>query len=248
MKMPWMHTPRAAAAPAPDAPPPTRWQRFSKSWLGSVVIVAAVMLPLRSAIADWNDVPTGSMEPTILPGDRIFVNKLSYGLRVPFTTAWLATWSQPRAGDIVTLLEPAKGTRLVKRVVAVPGDTVELRNNRLFINGVPLAYRPLSAAEADDIDPAHRDGHVFAVEQFAGRSHVVAATPAVSAMRSFAPRTVPAGMYFVMGDNRDVSGDSRFFGFVSRERITGRSPGVVLSVDPDRWYVPRLERLFKGLR
>jgi signal peptidase I len=226
----------------------TRWQAFSRSWIGSILIVVAVMLPLRSAIADWNDVPTGSMEPTILPGDRIFVNKLAYGLRVPFTTVWVAEWSGPRAGDIVTLLEPTRGTRLVKRVVAGPGDRLELRDNVLYINGSALGYRPLSGAELDDIDAARREAHVFALEDLGGHAHVVAATPAVRAMRSFGPVTVPAGKYFVMGDNRDVSGDSRYFGFVARQRITGRSPGVALSLDPDHGYQPRFDRFFKGLR
>lgn len=228
--------------------PLTRWQKFSGSWFGSIVLVAAAMLPLRSSLADWNDVPTGSMEPTILPGDRIFVNKMSYGLRVPFTTTWLAQWSEPRAGDIVTLLQPGTGTRLVKRVVAVPGDTIELRDNRLYINGTPLSYLPLDAAELDDIDAARRQMHSFAIEKLGDHPHVVAGTPGVNAMRSFAPVKVPQGQYFMMGDNRDVSGDSRYFGFVPRERITGRSPGVVLSVDPDRWYAPRFDRFFKGLR
>jgi len=248
MKMPWAKRADANTSTREASKPLTRWQKFARNWVGSIVLVAGAMLPLRSAVADWNDVPTGSMEPTILPGDRIFVNKLSYGLRVPFTTMWVAQWSEPRAGDIVTFLQPVKGTRLVKRIVAGPGDTVEMRDNRVLINGVPLAYRPLSSAELAEIDAPRRASHAFAVEQLDGHSHIVGATPGINAMRSFAPVTVPDGNYFMMGDNRDVSGDSRYFGFVPRGRITGRSPGVVMSVDPEHWYAPRLDRFFNGLR
>src|SRR5271170_4889031 len=90
-----------------------------------------LMLVFRSALADWNSVPTGSMKPTILEGDRIFVNKLAYDLKVPFTTWHLAEWANPKRGDIVVFYSPEDGTRLVKRVVGLPGDVVELRNEQL---------------------------------------------------------------------------------------------------------------------
>src|SRR6185436_9965152 len=103
-------------------------------------IVLIVLGSFRSAIADWNIVPTGSMNPTILEGDRIFVNKLAYGLRVPFTDMEVAHWSSPRRGEVVVFRSPADGDRLVKRVVGVPGDTVQLANNVLLINGTPASY------------------------------------------------------------------------------------------------------------
>ncbi len=241
-------SPFRRAARAESDQPRTRWQRFSRSWLGSIMIVIVIMLPLRSAVADWNDVPTGSMEPTILPGDRIFVNKMSYGLRVPFTTTWVAQWSEPRPGEIVTFLAPDTGTRLVKRIVAGPGDTVELRNNHLIVNGAAMSYRALPDTALAEIDAGRRGAHEFALELLAGRSHAMAVTPSVRAMRSFGPVTVPVGNYFMLGDNRDVSGDSRYFGFVARERITGRAPAIALSLDPDRWYAPRFGRFFEPLR
>src|SRR5271155_615082 len=114
-----------------------RWKnawRETKSLLLIIVILTAV----RSAIADWNDVPTGSMNPTIVQGDRVFVNKLAYDLKVPFTTWHVAQWSNPKRGDIVVFFSPVDGTRLVKRVVGLPGDTVQLRDERLFINGNPV--------------------------------------------------------------------------------------------------------------
>src|SRR5882672_9844530 len=113
---------------------------FWREWLLPAVMAVAVLAPLRSAVADWNDVPSGSMMPTILVGDRIFINKLAYDLKVPFTTWHLAKWADPRRGDIIVFPSPADGIRLVKRVVAVPGDRLELRNDHLFINDQPASY------------------------------------------------------------------------------------------------------------
>src|ERR1044071_1016970 len=99
------------------------------------VLMLLVVSSLRSALADWNDVPTGSMKPTIQEGDRVVVNKLAYDLKIPFTTIDVVKWGDPKRGDIVVLFSPRDGVRLVKRVVALPGDTVELRENQLFVNG-----------------------------------------------------------------------------------------------------------------
>lgn len=217
-----------------------------RSWVVAFAVAFAILGPFRSAIADWYDVPSGSMEPTILPGDRIIANKLAYGLRLPFTFRWLATWSEPKAGEIVILHSPKDGTRLVKRLVAGPGDRVEMRENHLFLNGRAVAYSPIPDSQ---IGPhAERRGHEFAAEQLGAHTHAVMATLGVRAIRTFGPITVPQGRYFVMGDNRDNSGDSRYFGFVSRDQIVGRSSAIALSVDPDRSYWPRWERFFSGMR
>lgn len=100
-----------------------------------LLIMAIVMFSIRSSLADWNDVPTGSMKPTLVEGDRIFVNKLAYDLKVPFTTWHLAEWGNPQRGDIAVFYSPHDGMRLVKRVIGLPGDTVEMRNEQLFLNG-----------------------------------------------------------------------------------------------------------------
>ncbi len=100
--------------------------RFWREWLRPIVIIVVVCGAFRSALADWNDVPTGSMKPTIMEGDRIFVNKAAYGLRVPFTSWWLAEFSGPERGDVVVFFSPEDGTRYVKRVMGVPGDRIEL--------------------------------------------------------------------------------------------------------------------------
>src|SRR6266481_3194683 len=109
-----------------------------------LLVLALVLFAICSSLADWNDVPTGSMKPTILEGDRVYVNKLAYDLKVPFTTWHLAEWSNPKRGDIVVFYSPYDGQRLVKRVIGLPGDTLELRNNVLVLNGAPLQYKPIA--------------------------------------------------------------------------------------------------------
>src|SRR3954451_21792880 len=98
------------------------------------VLMLLVVSSLRSALADWNDVPTGSMKPTIQEGDRVVVNKLAYDLKIPFTTIDVVKWGEQKRGDVVVLSSPRDGPRLVKRVVAVPGDRVDMRDNQLFVN------------------------------------------------------------------------------------------------------------------
>lgn len=229
----------------------TRWKpaarRFWLEWLKPCLVIVLVTTALRSALADWNDVPTGSMKPTILEGDRVWVNKLAYDLKVPFTTWHLAEWAEPQRGEVVVFFSPANGQRLVKRVIGLPGDTLELRDNRLFLNGRAVDYATLDAAIVHAIPSAQRQHHNFASEQLAERRHPVMATPALPAHRSFAPTTVPAGHYFMLGDNRDNSLDSRYFGTVPREQIVGRSTAVVLSFDRERWFAPRWERFFTAM-
>ena len=240
--------PRRAAAQGPRSTG-NGLLRSIRGWIVSFAVAFAILAPLRSAIADWNDVPTGSMEPTILPGDRIFVNKLAYGLRVPFSNTWALRWGQPRPGDIVVFPSPKDGTRLVKRVIAGPGDTVELRNNILLINGVAQMYSRLPDSSLETVPARLKAGRIYASELLSGRSHAVASIPQIpGAKRTFGPVTVPSGQYFLMGDNRDNSADSRYFGFVDAGTIVGRSGTVAISVDPDRYYLPRFARWGLGLR
>jgi signal peptidase I len=204
------------------------WRRHIRP----IALIVLILTTFRSAVADWNDVPTASMKPSILEGDRIFVNKLAYGLKVPFTTWHVARWNTPRRGEVVVFNSPADGSRLVKRVVGVPGDVVQMIDERLYINGRPLQYEPV-------------DGQV--IESLGGHSHAVQFLPGVPAMRNFGPIRVPAGEYFMLGDNRDNSADSRYFGTVRLDQILGRSSRVVISFDYGRFYLPRWDRLLEPL-
>lgn len=225
-----------------------RARRWWRQEIRPLLILVVLTCSIRSSLADWNDVPTGSMKPTILEGDRVWVNKLAYDFKVPFTTWHLAEWGDPRRGDIAVFYSPHDGVRLVKRVVGLPGDTVELRENRLVINGEVVPYRPIVEELLCNLAPVDRAGRVFATEQLPGQPHVVAATPRVPAMRSFAPRRVPEGEYFMLGDNRDDSFDSRYWGTVKRGQIIGRATAVVLSFDKQDHWRPRWSRFFTPLQ
>jgi len=227
-----------------------RWRKFGRylwqEWVKPLAVAAAIVLPLKSAVADWNWVPSGSMKPTILEGDLVLVNKLAYDLKIPFTLRRLAQWNDPKRGDIVVFFSPHDGKRLVKRVIAAPGDTLEMRDNALLLNGRPMDYeridaQPFAGEIYEDVLA------VIAKERGEDGSHLVMSLPSRGAMRSFSPFTVPEGRYFVMGDSRDNSFDSRYYGFVEREKIVGRSKRVLLSFDKNHHYVPRMKRFFSPL-
>jgi signal peptidase I len=221
--------------------------RAWRDWLRSILFIVLAVTAFRSAIADWNDVPTGSMKPTILEGDRIVVNKLAYDLKVPYTRWRLARWSDPARGDIVVLSSPADDKRLVKRVVGLPGDTIAMVSNRLVVNGQPVSYSPLDPNLVATFDP-QGDHRVIAAEELGDEPHAMMITPGAQTLRSFPPLAIPEGRYFLMGDNRDESFDSRHFGLVDRELIIGRALAVAGSVNPEEHYMPRWERFFRGLK
>src|SRR5213078_4867672 len=110
-----------------------------REYRGFAVFIV-LMIIFRSALADWNVVPTGSMKPTILEGDRILVNKLAYDFKIPLTQISIYKFADPKRGDIVIFDSKVADTRLVKRVIGLPGDTVEMRDNRLTINGIEARY------------------------------------------------------------------------------------------------------------
>ena len=224
--------------------------RGTRRWfleLRSIVVLALVVFAVRSSLADWNDVPSGSMKPTILEGDRVYVNKLAYDLKVPFTTWHLLEWGNPSRGDIVVFYSPYDGKRLVKRVIGLPGDTIELRDDSVILNGTIVEQRSIDGASLTDLSPTDRATHLFATENLPGRPHPIATWPAVPARRNFGPVTVPPGEFFMMGDNRDDSFDSRYYGPVDRKRILGRASVAVLSFDRANYWVPRWHRFFTVL-
>ncbi|UCF15396.1 MAG: signal peptidase I [Phycisphaerales bacterium] len=224
------------------------FQRFWKQWRITFLFVVFVVIPVKSSLADWNWVPTGSMNPTILEGDLIYVNKVAYDLRFPLTKYRLARWSDPERGDIVICFSPDDGTRLIKRVIGLPGETVEMRDNTLLLNGAPVGYRQIDPEYAEQLPDKVRGRCVLATEELDGSPHAVMSVPSVVAVRDFGPVKVPQGSYFVMGDNRDNSRDSRYFGFVQRESIVGKARGVIGSFDITEKYQPRFKRFFSKLK
>lgn len=224
-----------------------RCSRFLREWRGFFLFVA-IMLVFRSAIADWNDVPTASMKPAILIGDRVVVDKLAYDLRVPFTLRRIAHWDDPRRGDIVTFPSPLDERLFIKRVIGLPGDIVEMRDNRLTINGTAAQYEPLGAAEVARVPLPEAPQRLFFRERLGDTVHVIMLDPGRrDAGQSFARVQVPANHYLVLGDNRDDSGDYRVIGFVARERMTGRAHAIAFSLDRERYWLPRGDRFFATL-
>jgi signal peptidase I len=213
-----------------------------------LLVFLVLMCGFRSAWADWVYVPTGSMNPTILEGDRLLIDKHVYGLRVPFLLTHLTSGEDPARGDIIVFDSPRDGASLVKRLIAIPGDTVELDGERLIVNGVVSRYTAGNRTELSTLLNATRT-HDPAVLRESGAlpSHDILLLPGRRHSELVGPVTVPAGMYFVLGDNRDNSADSRYIGFVPRRNIVGRATHVVVSLNPDHYYLPRAQRAFHSL-
>jgi signal peptidase I len=222
--------------------------RMWKEWRMTILFIVFVVVPVKSSLADWNWVPTGSMNPTVLEGDLVYVDKIAYDLRFPLTLHRLAKWSDPQRGDIVICFSPDDRTRLVKRVIGQPGDTVEMRDNILIINGQTVAYTKIQSKYTEYLSRQLKGRSILAMEDLDGAAHPVMSVPSIGAVRSFGPITVPQGCYFVMGDNRDISKDSRSFGFVERKLIVGKAKGVIGSFDITDKYQPRFNRFFSSLK
>jgi len=174
--------------------------------IATIVVAVAVALAARSSLADHYVVPSGSMLPTVHEGDRIVVNKLAYGFRLPFTRLFLIEGHGPNRGDVVVLLSPESGIVLLKRVVACPGDTIEVVGGHLVINGRRLPV-------------TDHDGQLM--EELGGSLHPVRLTRGGGP--DFGPEVIPAGRYLVLGDNRGDSRDGRIFGLVERNAILGQA-------------------------
>jgi len=217
--------------------------------LRGLLLFLVLMSLFRSAIADHMRVPTGSMNPTVVEGDQILVNKMAYGLRIPFTHVWLYQGTGPQRGDIITFDSPEDGETWLKRVVGLPGDTVEMRDEQVIVNGKPLAYKAGDASLATQMtDRARRFQLEFADEKLGEVEHPIMLTPQIQAMRSFEPVTIPAGQYLLLGDNRDNSKDSRYIGMIERGRITGHAGAILLSLDEEHSFMPRGGRFVKKLK
>jgi signal peptidase I len=201
----------------------------------------------RTAFADWNPIPSASMHPNLLEGDVVFVNRVAYDLKVPLTDYSVSRLGDPQRGDIVTFSSPKDGTRLIKRIAALPGDRVEMRGERLIINGKQAEY----AVIGNSTETIDNVGSLQALQlnEIHGDAHFpIQILPQVTAKRDFGPVTVPADSYLMLGDNRDNSADSRFIGFVPRKLLIGRAERVLVSADIQGNWMPRTERIGKSLR
>lgn len=217
------------------------WVRNNKGFVAFMVLFGV----FRTAVADWNPIPSASMHPNLLEGDVVLVNRLAFDLKVPLTNVVLARMGEPARGDIVTFHSPRDGMLLIKRLVAVPGDTVEMRNERLFINGRGADYKMVE--ESMDTVAGSTLRAVQLAETMGGQPRHIQLLPDVGAARSFGPVKIPAGQFLMLGDNRDNSDDSRYIGLVSRKLLVGRAERVLVSADYQGNWMPRTERFGMSL-
>jgi signal peptidase I len=195
-----------------------------REYVEAIVIAVVLALFVRTFVVQAFKIPSGSMIPTLQIGDHILVNKFIYGIKVPFTDVAAIPVSQPHRGDIIVFKYPQDESKdYIKRVVGLPGDKVEIRGQQVLVNDRPL------------------------VESYAVHSDTTAPGRRLSPRDEYGPVTVPTGSYFVMGDNRDSSLDSRFWGFVKLNKIKGRAFLVYWSWDgAERWV--RWERFGKVVK
>ena len=185
--------------------------------------VLFVILLFRSFVAEPFKIPSGSMMPTLLVGDFILVNKFSYGLRLPVLNKRILATGEPKRGDVFVFRYPKNPKEdYIKRVVGLPGDTIEYRNKTLFVNGQQIAETDLGAYPGPAEPDRPMDGAQLKQEDLAGVQHKILEMPSVWVGHE-GSWTVPQGQYFAMGDNRDNSADSRFWGFVPEENLVGRA-------------------------
>lgn len=174
-----------------------------------MVGIVTVSLAARSSLADHYHVPSGSMRPSVEVGDRLVVNKLAFGLRVPWTSLYVWETDGPAHGDVVVLTSPEDGIVLLKRVVGLPGDQIEVRSGRLILNGAPV---PIDDSREPWLERLEAGEHPVRITRHGG--------PA------FGPRRLGPREYLVMGDNRGESRDGRIFGPVDRSALLGRAVGI----------------------
>lgn len=196
-------------------------------WVKSISVAVVIFLLVRTFLIEAFRIPTGSMERTLLVGDFLLVNKVVYGAPIPGTELRLPGLREPKRGEIVVFVNPEDGrTNFVKRVVGVPGDTLEMRGGALYVNGSrqdePYAHNLDPAA--DSYSPKFEWQRDFLAPWARGRVHR-------PTRDNWGPIVVPDGHYFALGDNRDNSLDSRYWGFVPRRLVKGRPLIIYYSFD-----------------
>jgi len=219
-----------------------------RDWLrGNARFLAFVLLfgVFRTAIADWNPIPSASMHPNLLEGDVVFVNRLAFDVKVPLTDVIVAHTGDPKRGDIVTFSSPENGMRLIKRVIGLPGDTIEMRGKRLYVDGVKADYAELGLADEPLAPSGVKALHLE--EETTQNRHEIQWLVRRGQRDDFGPLTIPADHYLMLGDNRDNSEDSRWFGLVPREKLIGRAERILVSADYKDTWALRFGRFGKSL-
>jgi signal peptidase I len=199
----------------------------------------------RTAVADWNPIPSGSMRPNLLEGDVVFVNRVAFDLKVPLTDRIVAHIGEPQRGDIVTFSSPKDGTRLIKRIAAVPGDMIAMRGKKLIVNGREASYEP-TATVTEDVNGTPLQA-LRMTERSGAQTHTIQWLPQIAARDNFGPVQIPPDQFLMLGDNRDDSADSRYIGLVPRKMLIGRAVRILVSADIKGNWAPRFDRFGQKL-
>lgn len=203
---------------------------YSRSFFPILLIVFL----LRSFLVEPFRIPSGSMMPTLLIGDFILVNKFTYGIRLPVINKKIVTMDEPRRGDIVVFRFPKDPTvDYIKRVIGVPGDRIGYFHKQVYLNGEPLKLTPLGDYEGSGQPDGLRGGEQLLEEDLLGVRHDILLTKNAPPLKE-GEFVVPPGHYFMMGDNRDNSNDSRFWGFVPEENLVGKAFFIWMSWDANK--------------
>jgi len=222
------------------------------------VLFIFFLIVFRGAIADWHPVPTGSMKPTILEGDVIWENKMAYDLQVPFTDISLMRTGEPKRGDIIVFTSAVADKRLIKRLIGLPGDTIQIQNNNLIINGDVVNYEIDNNQVFVPSRNSDKERGIYAIESYKDLApHAVHIKDKNSiyppAFRgpncvNLEEEIIPKDHYFFLGDNRDNSSDSRCIGYIPRSELRGHATRILLSLNKNDSYKPRLERFLEKLK
>ena len=204
----------------------------------ALMLCLLAVIVVRSFLFEPFKIPSSSMVPTLKIGDHIFVSKFNYGLSIPFTKIEFAAWGSPKRGEIIVFLFPRdESLHYIKRVVGVPGDRIQFKGKDLYVNDQLIEKDPIiEEEEIERITGNKNFAGLLYKEKLGDTIHYVkySNTPAYDFSSINKVETVPADKFFVMGDNRDDSYDSRSWGFVPRENIKGRSQMIWLSLDQDQ--------------
>jgi signal peptidase I len=211
------------------------WVDYGRSFFPILLFVFV----LRSFVIEPYRIPSGSMKPTLLVGDFIVVNKFTYGIRLPILNKKIIELNEPARGDVMVFrFPPDPKVNFIKRVIGLPGDRIVYQNKQLFINGELVPKQLLKTETLISPEGASYDMQRY-IEEMPNAYHDI--YEHISPGQSVT-LTVPLGHYFVMGDNRDESDDSRFWGFVPEENIIGRAFGLWMSWDAEDYRI-RFERI-----